>query len=241
MFLPPLLLVTSCFSLFFFRKFIGPYVLFLTAVISLTLTLVSTLSDLIITLREGSYFVFDLGRWFYLYDILESNLLFMVDSLSLVTTLVVVTLTLLAQLFGLEYMYREAFLLRLLYLLNLFATSVVFLFFVYDFFLVLVVWECIGLFSLFLVNFYSSRVYTVKAALKTFIFSRVSDFFICIAFFVLVVYFSTSDFSIIFLKVPFLSYSKIYIFNCGISVLELVAFSILVSSAVKAAQFGFHV
>jgi len=39
--------------------------------------------------------------------------------------------------FGVEYMYREAFINRLLYLLNLFATSVIFLFFAYDFFLIL--------------------------------------------------------------------------------------------------------
>jgi len=39
--------------------------------------------------------------------------------------------------FGVEYMYREAFINRLLYLLNLFATSVVFLFYCYDFFLIL--------------------------------------------------------------------------------------------------------
>ena len=36
-----------------------------------------------------------------------------------------------------EYMYREAFINRLLYLLNLFATSVIFLFFCFDYFLVM--------------------------------------------------------------------------------------------------------
>lgn len=48
-------------------------------------------------------------------------------------------LTLLAIYFGAEYMYREAFINRLLYLLNLFATSVIFLFFCYDYFLILLV------------------------------------------------------------------------------------------------------
>jgi NADH:ubiquinone oxidoreductase subunit 5 (subunit L)/multisubunit Na+/H+ antiporter MnhA subunit len=46
-------------------------------------------------------------------------------------------LTILAQLFGVEYMAREAFIGRLVYLLNLFATSVILLFCVYDFFLIL--------------------------------------------------------------------------------------------------------
>jgi len=54
--------------------------------------------------------------------------------LALVSSTLVLVLTMFAQYFGVEYMYREAFILRLIYLLNFFATSVVFLFFVYDFF-----------------------------------------------------------------------------------------------------------
>ena len=69
-------------------------------------------------------------------------------------------------------MYRDAFINRLLYLLNLFATSVIFLFFCYDFFLIIIIWECIGLFSLLLVNFYSIRIYTIKAALKDICFFK---------------------------------------------------------------------
>jgi hypothetical protein len=51
----------------------------------------------------------------------------------------VLTLTSLALFFGSEYMHRDAFVNRLLYLLNMFSTSVILLFFVYDFFLILVV------------------------------------------------------------------------------------------------------
>ena len=90
----------------------------------------------------------DYGRWFFIYDLLDSNLVLIVDNLSTTLSLLVLLLTLFAQVFGIEYMYREAYTARLLYLLNMFATSVVFLFYVYDFFLVLIVWELIGLFSL---------------------------------------------------------------------------------------------
>lgn len=241
MFLPPIILLISCFTLFFFRKFIGPLGLFYTAALSLILVLIITSYSYIIILKTGNYFFIDFGRWFYVYDYMDSNLVFVTDNLSTLTTLLVVLLTLLAQLFGIEYMYREAFILRLIYLLNLFATSVVFLFFVYDFFLILIVWECIGLFSLFLVNFYSNRIYTIKAALKTFIFSRISDFFICIAFFLFILLFNTTDFGLIFTKTPFLQFSKLYIMNFSVNLLDTIGVCILISSAVKAAQFGFHV
>ena len=70
-------------------------------------------------------------------DIIDSHLVFCIDSLALVAASLVLLLTSFALYFGVEYMYREAFINRLLYLLNLFATSVVFLFFCYDYFLIL--------------------------------------------------------------------------------------------------------
>jgi len=64
--------------------------------------------------------------------------MFCFDNLAVVLSMVVLFLTSLAQVFGVEYMAREAFISRLVYLLNLFATSVILLFVVYDFFLILV-------------------------------------------------------------------------------------------------------
>lgn len=143
--------------------------------------------------------------------------------------------------FGVEYMYREAFINRLLYLLNLFATSVVFLFFCYDYFLILFSWECIGLFSFLLVNFYSTRIYTIKAALKTFVFSRISDMFMFISFLTAISIFSTTDLSLIFLQVPFLSFHYLFV---GYNSLHLVTFfsiCLVTSGGIKAAQFFSHV
>ena len=138
-------------------------------------------------------------------------------------------------------MYREAFINRLLYLLNLFATSVIFLFFCYDFFLIMFAWECIGLFSLLLVNFYSMRVYTIKAALKTFIFSRISDMFMFLSFILCIVIFNTTDLSLIFLQIPFLSFHYLFFGNLAIHFLTFFSFCLVTSGVIKAAQFFFHV
>jgi len=138
-------------------------------------------------------------------------------------------------------MAREIFISRLIYLLNLFSTSVIFLFMVYDFFLILVAWELIGLFSFLLVNFYSLTIYTLKSSLKTFIFSRLSDFFFFFFFNLSMLIFITTDLTLIFLKTPFLVYHNVYICNFSISTLELFTFFVALASAIKAAQFGFHV
>lgn len=143
--------------------------------------------------------------------------------------------------FGVEYMYREAFINRLLYLLNLFATSVIFLFFSFDFFLIMFSWECIGLFSLLLVNFYSTRIYTIKAALKTFVFSRISDMFMFISFLLTILIFNTTDLSVIFLQIPFFLFHYLFFGKTSLHFLTFFSFCIVTSGAIKAAQFFAHV
>lgn len=95
------------------------------------------LNELYLLVRQGNYYYVDLGRWFYCLDLIDSHLVFCVDSLALTASALVLMLTSFALYFGIEYMYREAFINRLLYLLNMFATSVVFLFFCYDYFLIM--------------------------------------------------------------------------------------------------------
>jgi len=168
-------------------------------------------------------------------------LVFCIDTLSLVCSSLVLTLTIFALYFGVEYMYREAFINRLLYLLNLFATSVIFLFYCYDYFLILFAWECIGLFSFLLVNFYSTRIYTIKAALKTFVFSRISDMFMFFSFLLTINIFNTTDLSLIFLQTPFLAFHYIFIGDTAIHFLTLFSMCLSLSGVIKAAQFFFHV
>lgn len=189
----------------------------------------------------GNYYYIDLGRWFFCLDIVDSHLVFCIDSLALISATLVLTLTMLALYFGVEYMYREAFINRLLYLLNLFATSVIFLFFCYDYFLILFAWECIGLFSFLLVNFYSTRVYTIKASLKTFVFSRISDMFMFISFLLTIVIYNTTDLSIIFLQTPFMAFHYIFFGETAVHFLTLFSFCLVVSGCIKAAQFFSHV
>ena len=199
----PIFLILHCSFVFLFKKWIGPVGTFYASLIVFVLSASLNLHELKSLLSHGTYYYVDLGKWFSCLDIIDSHIVFCIDSLALIMSGLVLTLTTFALYFGTEYMFREAFINRLLYLLNMFATSVVFLFFSYDYFLIMISWECIGLFSLLLVNFYSTRIYTIKAAQKTFIFSRVSDMFMFISFILTVVVFNSTDLSCIFMQVPF--------------------------------------
>jgi len=133
----PGLLVIHCLFIFLFKRWLGPIGTFYSACLNFGLVLFINLSELLSAMQNGTYHYVDFGRWFYCLDIIDSHLVFCIDSLASIAASVVLTLTVFALYFGVEYMYREAFINRLLYLLNLFATSVVFLFFCYDYFLII--------------------------------------------------------------------------------------------------------
>ena len=120
----PILLVLHCLFIFLFKKWLGPVGTFYSSVWTFSLSLMLALNELYLTLVYGNYYYIDLGRWFFCLDLIDSHLVFCIDSLALTASSLVLTLTMFALYFGVEYMYREAFINRLLYLLNLFATSV---------------------------------------------------------------------------------------------------------------------
>ena len=191
--------------------------------------------------KENSFLFLDFGYWLLIDDIVDSHILLVYDPLSIIFSLLVLVLAVFVQFFSLEYMYRDAYLTRLLYLLQFFIFSVLFLFLVFDFFFILIAWELIGLFSLLLVNFYSTRVYTIKSAFKTFLFSRFSDFIIFTLFILLVYIFNTSDLSLFFLELPFTLFYVVY-FGCfGFPLINLLSILLVLAGGIKGAQLGFNV
>lgn len=237
----PTLLICHCLFIFLFKKWLGPMGTFYATCLSFSLTIFLNTHELLNILQTGNYYYLDFGRWFYCLDLIDSHLIFCIDSLALIASLLVLVLTLFALYFGVEYMYREAFINRLLYLLNLFATSVIFLFFCYDYFLIIFAWECIGLFSFLLVNFYSTRIYTIKAALKTFVFSRISDMFMFISFTLALIMYNSTDLSLIFIQTPFLMFHYLFIGSWAVHFLTMFSLTLALSGGIKAAQFFSHV
>lgn len=237
----PAALILHCVTAFGFKKWLGPVGTFYGSLMTLSFVLFTSAINLQSVLMFGNYMFSDFGRWFFCLDLVDSHLVYCSDGLALVCAMLVVTLTAFALYFGVEYMSRDPFINRLLYLLNMFATSVTFLFFCGDLFLIMFFWECIGLFSLLLVNFYSTRVYTMKAALKTFVFSRISDMFLFLAFMLAVVVLNTTDLSIMFLQAPIISFHYMGSGLLTSHFLTVFTYCIVVSGTIKSAQFLAHV
>jgi NADH-quinone oxidoreductase subunit L len=102
-------------------------------------------------------------------------------------------------------------------------------------------WECIGLFSLLLVNFYSTRIYTIKAAQKTFVFSRISDMFMFTSFLMTLLVFNSTDLSTIFLQTPFMAFHFLFVGETAVHFLTFFSITLVLSGGIKAAQFFSHV
>ena len=238
---PPILLLLNCFFISIYREWLGAYGTYFASIATCIFSLFLIISEVSIFYDGLSYSFLDFGRYFYSLDIIDSHFIFCLDSLSLFASALVIMLTAFALTFGLEYMYREAFVTRLIYLLNLFATSVVFLFFSYDYFFILISWESMGLFSYLLVNFYSHRVYTVKAALKTFVFARISDLFMFGSFVFSLLLFHSTDLTAVFVQLPFRVSYFLWIAGWEFQVISILAFSLSTAGAIKGAQFFSHV
>jgi NADH:ubiquinone oxidoreductase subunit 5 (subunit L)/multisubunit Na+/H+ antiporter MnhA subunit len=99
----------------------------------------------------------------------------------------------------------------------------------------------IGLTSFFLINFWSSRVGTLKAAFKAYSFNKTSDLFL---FVVIVLIFNTLftlDIPTFLTQVHLYENYTIIFFTTQYNYIEVVSVLFLVCAFIKSAQFGAHI
>jgi NADH-quinone oxidoreductase subunit L len=102
-------------------------------------------------------------------------------------------------------------------------------------------WEMIGLTSFFLINFWSSRVGTLKAAFKAYSFNKTSDLFL---FVVIVLIFNTIftlDIPTILNQIYLYENYNLIIFNTTLNYIEVISVLFLICAFIKSAQFGAHI
>lgn len=130
---------------------------------------------------------------------------------------------------------------RLLVFLNFFMISMIFLVLSCNLINLFLGWELIGLTSFFLINFWVTRINTLKSAFKAFSFNKISDFFLFL--FILLVYSVSNSFDFyVFLNQIYMFYSLSFnFFIFKVSFLDLISFLLLFCAFIKSAQFGPHI
>lgn len=102
-------------------------------------------------------------------------------------------------------------------------------------------WEGIGLTSLFLVNYWSERVRSVKATIKVFIINKVGDFFFLLLICSFIFICGDFDFDVLNALSPFYANIFLKFFSIKVYLVEVLGILLFFSACVKSAQFGFHI
>jgi NADH-ubiquinone oxidoreductase chain 5 len=121
--------------------------------------------------------ILKLGNWLKLHTFL-AEWEFIYDSFTILMLAIVFTISLLVHLYSYEYMKMDPHLTRFIIYLSYFTFAMSILIVANNFILFFFGWECVGIFSYLLINFWFTKIQANKAALKALFLNRIGDIFI---------------------------------------------------------------
>lgn len=183
----------------------------------------------------------NLFRWFSLPGAFTVSFEVLIDKLSITYTCLVLSIGLCVLVYTFSYFRYEPHVERLFLFINLFMISMCILVLGGNLFVLFLGWELIGLTSFFLINFWSTKISTLKSAFKAFVFNKISDLGLLI--FIMLNLLSFGDVNILTLNNLYFNIIDytVNVLGIHISYLEILSFFIMLSAFIKSAQFGFHI
>lgn len=235
-----LFIATTIFSLLGL-SYLGLYGVFIINLIPLFLFWVSSLFFLKKIFFSKIFFFILLGKWFSFNVSQKINFELYIDYISMSFIVLTLSIALFVYTYCFSYFRYEPNVERLLLFINLFVISMILLVSSGNFVVLFLGWELIGLTSFFLINFWSTRMGTLKAAFKAFLFNKFSDVSILMS--CILCYLLINDFNIMVFNNQIHFYVNYYISILGfeVSYIELMSFFLLTAAFIKSAQFGTHI
>jgi NADH:ubiquinone oxidoreductase subunit 5 (subunit L)/multisubunit Na+/H+ antiporter MnhA subunit len=236
-----LLFVMSTVISLLLMSYLGLYGVFFINLITIFCFWLSTVYYIDEFFLKNNFFKINVGKWFTI--MLNTDIYFelLIDSISYSFMLLTVTIATFVYIYIFSYFRYDANVERLTIFINLFVISMVLLVTSGNLFVMFLGWELIGLTSFFLINFWSSRISTLKSAFKAYVFNKFSDVSILIA--VLLCFLITNDINIMVFNNQISLFNNYYLsfFNVDVSVIELISFFFISAAFIKSAQFGAHI
>lgn len=231
----------SCITLFtyFAMSFLGLYGVYITGLIALLIAFFSLMACFPAVILYNTVTVTTLFKWFMLSPASYVTFTLLIDHISYSFASLTIVIAVFVYVYAFSYFRFEPNIDRLLILLNSFVAGMLLLVFAGNLIVLFLGWELIGLTSFLLINFWSTRIGTLKSAFKAFTFNKFSDVFFFTAIISSLVLFNSIDISTILASLTQSSemrYHNIvnsnffYTFTC----------SLLWASFIKSAQFGYH-
>lgn len=187
---------------------------------------------------RGEASLIDLGPLFKLPGVSHGVVLY-VDNISYGFALLTALISSCVFFYAFSYMRFEKSIVNFLVFLKLFGWSMTLLVLSGSWVTLFLGWELIGITSFLLINFWSSKITTLKSAIKALSFNKVSDAAVmaavCLNLSAGTLYFNGS-----------LAYSNVLAAKefdlgfCSLDYASVLLFCLMVASFCKSAQFGFH-
>jgi NADH:ubiquinone oxidoreductase subunit 5 (subunit L)/multisubunit Na+/H+ antiporter MnhA subunit len=235
-----LFIFTTIFSLLLLSYY-GFYGVFFLNLVTILLFWFSTIIYFYKFFIDNLSYKINLGKWFIISVNYTIFFEIFVDSISYSFMFLTLTIAVFVYIYTFSYFRYEPNVERLILLINCFVISMICLVTSGNFFVLFLGWELIGLTSFFLINFWSTRVSTLKSAFKAFVFNKFSDASLLIA--ILLVFFLLNEVSIQSFMSQISIYNNYYIIisNFELPVIEVISFFFIICAFIKSAQFGFHI
>ena len=236
-----LLFLFTVISSFVFLPYLGLYGVFFLNLISLSFFWISLIFYINkIFIHQYTYNIF-LFKWFFINYSCKVNINLLIDSVSFSFFFLTTTIGLYVYAYAFCYFRYEPLVERFLLFICSFIISMLLLVSSGNLIMLFLGWELIGLTSFFLINFWVTKISTLKSAFKAFSFNKLSDFFLLMA--ILLIYNITYEIDILSInnQIIFFLNFKVKILNININVLELVCFLLISCSFIKSAQIGPHI
>ena len=222
-----------------FGKFFGRQTAVSMALLTMLITLFFTFIILFEILLNQNIVIIDFYNLFIINEI-KINIGFLFDSLTSIMLLVVIGISTFVHIFTAGYMSHDPFIIRFYTYLGLFTFFMVILITSDNFLQLFVGWEGVGVCSYLLINFWYNRVAANKAAIKAMLMNRIADVFFIFAIILILFYFKTVNYIIVFSLIEFFQNSTIFIFFTEIKIIDLILFLLFLGAIGKSAQIGLH-
>lgn len=236
-----LLFFFSILLCYFFLTHLGFYGVFSIVFISLVLFWISLLFYINEIFINQRVYIIDLGKWIFISSNLRLGFYFLIDTISFSFILLTTTIAVFVFAYAFSYFRYEPLVERFILFLASFVVSMLFLVSSGNTIMMFLGWELIGLTSFLLINFWTTRIGTLKSAFKAFSFNKVSDFWLFMFVVGCFSLFYDFDVNVIIQQTHLYSNSSIMLFGFEINYIEFLCFTILGAAFVKSAQFGVHI
>lgn len=235
------LFIFSTLVSFILMSHLGLYGVFCINLITIIMFWISTVIYIDDFFLENYSFKINFGKWFSILMSYDVYFELFIDSISYSFMLLTISIATFVYIYIFSYFRYDANVERLILFINSFVISMIVLVTSGNFFVMFLGWELIGLTSFMLINFWSTRISTLKSAFKAYSFNKFSD--VCILISVILCFLTVNDVNISVFNNQISLYVDYYItiFNTDISIIELISFFFISAAFVKSAQFGGHV